>query len=88
MFSFNIGEFLKKIQNSRSKELVFHAAVQEAIKKFVSIEVPQEAIKFRSGVITIQGISQSAKSAIFIKKEAILEEVNKNQQIYTVKDFR
>lgn len=85
---FNIGNFLSKIQNSRSKEIIFRLTVQKAIKNHLSLDVPIESIKFRAGAVIVSNIVQSARSTLFIKKQAILDEINKNQQTFMVGDIR
>ena len=49
--------------------------IKEMIKKHVGIDVPIENIAPKNGIVTLKNISQSARTAIFIKKEKILEEL-------------
>ena len=85
---FNIRDFLKKATNKQTKNLFFRKVVEETLKRHVNIEVPPESISIKSSIIGIKNISQGARSAIFIKKQAILEDLNKVQDIFKVKDIR
>lgn len=70
-----IGEFFKKIQNARAGEIMARTAVKDAIKRHAGADVPIEQISFKAGVATLMNVSQAARSAIFVKKPAILSEL-------------
>lgn len=84
----NIGQFFKKIQNKHTKELFIRSVVKDVIQKYVGVEVPVESISFKSDTVVLQGVSQTAKSQIFIKKQAIVQEVNSKQNIRRIVDVR
>ncbi|MCX6719417.1 MAG: hypothetical protein NTZ38_03530 [Candidatus Taylorbacteria bacterium] len=85
---FNIGQFIKRFHNIHLKEVSFRIIVQEELKKEISIDIPPESISVKSSVIYLKGLSQGARSAIFIKKRKIIEGINKTQQSYTISDIR
>ncbi|MCX6706155.1 MAG: DNA polymerase III subunit beta [Candidatus Woesebacteria bacterium] len=64
-----------EVQNSFTKEVVLRTTIKEAIKKHVGIDIPIENISPKNGIVTLKNISQSARSAIFIKKQKILGEL-------------
>ncbi len=51
-------------------------AVSEIVKKITHITVPPESIHISSSKVILNGISQAARSEIFIKREVILKEIN------------
>ncbi len=68
----NISEFFKRIGGVQAKEIALRGSIQSVIKEFVDIEVPIGSITFKSGVVTLKGISHSARSSIFVNKQKIL----------------
>ncbi|MEA2715048.1 MAG: hypothetical protein QOG91_76 [Candidatus Parcubacteria bacterium] len=83
-----IREFFKKISDARAREVMVRTAVRDAIKKHAAAEVPVEHISFRAGIAILGGVSQAARSTIFVKKPAILEEIAQLQGIRAVTDIR
>ncbi len=85
---FGISEFFKKIQGSYAKEILIRTAIKDAILRHTGALVPIAAVTFKGGTVFLNGISQSLKSAIYIKKQAILEEIAEKQNIRIVHDIR
>ena len=85
---FSIGKFFERIQNTRTKEVYIRSVIQGAIKKNTGAEIPIDAISFKSSTALLKNISQSLRSAIFIKKGQILKDVNAEQTIRVVEDLR
>lgn len=83
-----ISEFFKKIQSKHTQELFVRSIIQSILKKYLSIEVPVENISFKSDSIILKGISQVARSQIFIKKEFIIKDINIDQSIKKFSDIR
>lgn len=75
----NIGEFFRKIQNRQAASFFLQKIVSEVLKDVANIEVSENNVVISRSEIILKGISQSAKSEIFIKKEKILKEINKRQ---------
>lgn len=75
----NISEFFKRIGTIQAKEMALRASIQSAIKEFVDIDVPIGSIVIKSGIVSLKGISHSARSAIFIQKQKIIDTANKIQ---------
>jgi len=84
----NIGELFKKIQNRHSKELFLRSTIQESIKKHTNIDLKVADISVKSGVVSLKNISQTAKSQVFIRKQAVMNEVNALQQIQKITEIR
>lgn len=82
-----IGEFFKKIQNVRMREMLIRSTAQEVIKNQTSVEVPIDAISFKSGTMLLN-VNQTARSVIYIKRQGIMEEINSKQKVRTVTDIR
>ena len=79
-----ISEFFKRIQGKQAKEFLMRSSVQSVVRKYTGVDIPLESISLNSDVVTLKDISQSARSAIFIKKQAILAEINSAQTIRTI----
>ncbi|MDB5238830.1 MAG: hypothetical protein JWO00_165 [Candidatus Parcubacteria bacterium] len=71
----SIGEFFARIRNKQTDEIRLRLSVQEIIEKYAKTKLPFDAISFSIKTISIKGLSQGAKSAIFIKKPVILKEL-------------
>ena len=84
----SISEFFKKIQGVRAREYLARKAVADAIKTHTPLDVPIEAISIKSSIAVIKGISQAARSAIFIKKAAIMKDANASQGLRRISDIK
>ena len=82
-----ISELLGRIRNIQARESLVRLAVQQTLKKQLSIEIPLERISCKDVAVTLKGIDQSARSAIFIKKEAILKEINELQSVRIIREI-
>ncbi len=63
-------------------------AVADSLRNLVGIEVGVENIKFKDSLVTLTNINQADRSTIYIKKEALLKEINKLQTVKKVLDIR
>lgn len=84
----NISQFFKKIQNKYTQELFVRTVIQEQIKKHIGIAVPIEDITVKSGEVLLKNISQTGRSQIYIKKQALLQGINGAQQSKKIGDIR
>lgn len=84
----NIGQFFKKIQNKYTKELFLREIIQQSIQKQTGIRIPSEAISIKNNTVVVTGISQAARSHLFIKKQNILQEITTQQQIRVITDIK
>lgn len=84
----NIGQFFKKIQNKHTKELFARTVAKEAIQEQSGVIVRVEDMSFKAGALILKGLSQGARSQVFIKKQAILEQIRAKQQIQVVVDIK
>ena len=73
---FNIRGFLAKMRGRQAEQSLAKEAIKEALRKHLDLEVPAEDITLSASVATVGRISQAARSALFIKKQAILAEIN------------
>jgi len=62
--------------------------VKDAVGKASGADVPLEAISFKPRAIVLSGLSQSAKSAVFIKKTSILRELEARSIGRPISDIR
>jgi hypothetical protein len=82
-----IADLFKKIQNRQSKELFLRSVIKDTIYKHTQISVPVESIIIKSDTLSINDLSQTAKSQIFIKREAIIKDINMAQTIRTISNI-
>jgi len=85
---FGISGFFKNIQNAFTKEVVLRTEIKDVIKKCVGLELQIENISCKNGVITLKNLNSSASSAIFIKKNKILEMLKQEYKREYVRDIR
>ena len=88
MAMFGIGQSFKRIQNTRTKKVLIVLAVKEAIKKHVGVDISEGDIVVRSNWVALNNTNQSLRSAIYIKKERMLEEINSKQGFRIISDIR
>lgn len=88
MLNFNISQLLNKIRSIQAKGALQRKIVHDSILKNIRLDIPIENISIKSTIITLKNISQSAKSEIYIKKQVILEDINKDQKIVVARDIR
>jgi hypothetical protein len=84
----DIKKFFEKIQNTRAKEIFLRQAVKESIEKHTPVKISLESISFSSTTVVLKNLNQSARSTIFIKREAILKEIGERQLGRAVTDIR
>lgn len=84
----NIGQFFKKIQNKYTQEFFVRTVIKEQIQKYIGIVVPIEDISIKSGDVILKNISQTGRSQIYIKKQALLHGINSAQQSKKITDIR
>jgi len=83
-----LSDFFKRVQNSFTKELFLRGIVRDAIKKIANIEIAVEDISFKGESVFVSKLNSSAKTALFIKKQDILKELNEIQKLRIIKDIR
>lgn len=76
MSYFPIKKFLERIKGVQNKNTIVKNTVIEAIKNKTLIEITEKSIITSFTVVKLSGISLNDKSVIFIKKQAILDEIN------------
>ena len=73
---FDIAKYLEKFKViSQSREFLINSAA-ETIKNICGIDVEKKKILFKDGVIRINE-NPAVKTTIFLKKQKILDELNK-----------
>lgn len=85
---FGISHLFERIKNTYGREVVVRGAIQAGVKKFTSTEIPLDSISFSSTTVILTGVSHIIRSVIFVKKKAILQEINRSQTIRVVTDIR
>ena len=84
----NISEFFKRIHSKQAKEVNIRNVIRTAIKNHAKFDISIESISFNSNTAILEGITPIARSEIYIKKQAILNDINSQQNIRAIADIR
>jgi hypothetical protein len=84
----NIGDLFKKITSKYAQEIFLRKTVADAINFHTKTNFKDKDIKIDSTIVTLMNASSSAKSAIYIKKSKILDDINKNQTVRKITDIK
>lgn len=84
----SIAKFFERIQNKRSKDVFIRTVVQNAIQKNTGVVVQLESVTFRGEGVSLKNVTPTLLSAIFIKKNQILRDINAEQAMRVVQDIR
>lgn len=85
---YNIGEFFKRIQSVRMKNVLIQNTVAEVVREIVSYNIKPDDIVVSGTVVTLKGINSAVRSELFIKKAKLLEEINSRQTLKNITDLR
>lgn len=85
---FNVGGFLEKFLSLQSKEIGVRNFIVESLKKNTGITTTVNDIDISNGVVYIKKLSQAAKNTLFMKKDIIIDEVNKIQNSRTINNIK
>jgi len=83
-----ISEFFKRIKGAHMREVIIRTAVKGSLKTIAGLDIELEAISFSGDSLILKSLSSAARSAIFIKKTVILEDINRNQTLRKISDIR
>jgi hypothetical protein len=83
-----LGEFFKRIQNIRAKQILVLTEIQSAVKSHTGVEVPLGDISVKNSIVMLKKASQGLRSAVYIKKDAIVDAMTAAQKTYVIKDIR
>lgn len=72
-----IGEFFKKIQGAYAQEIALRERIRHTLISQTAVDIPIQSILVLKSVVKLTGISSAARSEIYIKKLAIMHELNK-----------
>ena len=71
----SIGEFFARIRGKQMDEMRLRLCIQEIIEKYTKVKLSFDDISFSIKSVSVKGLGQAAKSAVFVKKTAILKEI-------------
>jgi len=72
----------------RVRDAADRLIVKEVMRGKAGIDVPEGSINFKGRTIALSGVGQAAKSQIFIKKRALLEEIAARLPHRKISDIR
>lgn len=80
---FNISSFLSRFSRNINAIELNKEVILEIIENKTQIKIPLEEVEIKNNVLFVKS-SGAVKNKIFIFKESILEEVNKNSTLKIV----
>lgn len=83
-----ISEFFKRIKGAHMREILVRTAIKDSLKKTTGLDIELESIAFSWDSLVLKGLSSGARSVIFIKKTAVLEDINRSQTLKKISDIR
>ena len=84
---FNIGNYFDKVKNIAFKEFSIRDKILSIIKTHTGVVLEMKDIEIINKIVRVKA-SPSAKSHIFIKKQAILEDIRKSLPSMIVTDLQ
>lgn len=84
----SIGEFFSRIQNVQAAKLFAYKVVADSIKKAAGIDLKISGIAFKGRHLVLRGLSSVEKSHIFMKRSAILKEIEMQKLSRVIEDIR
>ena len=86
---FNIKEFFKKTQNRQIDLFTLYSTIKKTIDINVDDNIPIQniIIQKNSSIIRLKNTNSSLKNQIFLKKQKILEDLNKTQKTLRITDI-
>jgi len=85
---FGIGHLLRKVQSRQGKADFILGILCTTIRDVIGFEVKPENIKVQGQYIYLNGVNQSLRSEIFMKKSSILNMINKEQDSVVFIDIK
>ncbi len=84
----SINEFFKRIGGVQAKEVAKRDVIRLAIKEFTNVDLSISNITIKSNIANLKGVSQSARSVIYIHKKQIIDFALKLQPTLYISDIR
>ncbi len=84
----SISAFFKRIVGAQAKEMARREVIRLAIKQNTNIEVLLPEISIKSNTVNLKGLSQSARSVIYIHKKKIIDQIKAIDSTLFVSDIR
>lgn len=88
MLNLGIGQFFKKIRGKYEQEIFLRTVIKEAIQSQSRVIVSLGSVNYKNGTVILADLTQTARSQIFIKKQAIIEQINNQQKVKKVIDIK
>jgi hypothetical protein len=82
-----IKDLLERFGNILLKEELKKEAIKEILSKAINFEIKKEDIKIKNGVVYLK-IKPIYKNEIFLKKDQIIQEVEKSLGLKSPKKFK
>lgn len=84
---FNISDYLERFKTIQIEKTQFKDFVVELIKKELNFDLDRDNVDLKKGIVYLK-ISPIQKNELFIKKQFLLGEFNKNFPNLPIRDIR
>ncbi|MDE1975337.1 MAG: hypothetical protein KGI49_02400 [Patescibacteria group bacterium] len=84
----SIKEFLSSISDKRTRELIDRGTAKKVIADDIGIDEQKISVSFKNGAVIIVGLSQAAKTAIYIKKDGLVAKLSTVLPNRAIRDIR
>ena len=83
-----ISEFFRRIKSAHMREILVRTTIRDSLKKIAGVDVGLDSISFSSDSLVLKNVSSAARSAVFIKKTALIQDINRSQTFKKITDIR
>ena len=84
----NISKYLEKFFVISPPGKFYQKKIIKTLNEILNINLSEDGVEYRFGIIYIKNNNQSLKNEIFLNKEKILHQINQKLKNQKIKDLR
>ena len=84
----NISKYLEKFFVISPPGKFYQKEIIKTLNEILNINLSEDGVEYRFGIIYIKNNNQSLKNEIFLNKEKILNQINQKLKNHKIKDLR
>ena len=84
----NISKYLEKFFAISPPGKFYQKEIIKTLNEILNINLSEDGVEYRFGIIYIKNNNQSLKNEIFLNKEKILHQINQKLKNQKIKDLR
>jgi len=84
----NISKYLEKFFVISPPGKFYQKEIIKTLNEILNINLSEDGVEYRFGIIYIKNNNQSLKNEIFLNKEKILHQINQKLKNQKIKDLR